>query len=247
MSEVERAKKAIRKARTVVSELCNGTRKWIMRVPAQPDDDPDLIIASALSLAEEVIDKQASDVVPVLGEAATTDRARADKAIEMLHQIATDMNDDKFLLLSEVEQFVHSILDEVPLRLASAAKRSEGNEFSKNNVPDSYKAAVGQPTPIDIEKLKRHEVKLQCEANRLQKLIADYEACKDAIETLTTLKSHAGTMLFVGKSGKIGDDVELGSIRINDVGGCVRVPQMLIELASERMEKLCAEIQCTFN
>ena len=76
MNEVERAKDAIKKAQTVVSELCNGTRRWVMRVPAQLDDDPDLVIATALNLAKAVIEKsEAASLLPLLSDVASKDVA----------------------------------------------------------------------------------------------------------------------------------------------------------------------------
>lgn len=41
----ERREKAIQ----MVSDLCEGRREWIMRIPAEPDYDPDLIIAASLA------------------------------------------------------------------------------------------------------------------------------------------------------------------------------------------------------
>jgi len=52
-----------------------------------------------------------------MNEQIEQDQARADRAIEAIHEIATDMNNEKFLLLSEIEQFTKSILDETPLWL----------------------------------------------------------------------------------------------------------------------------------
>lgn len=45
----------IEKARTVVSDLCHGRRRWTMSVPARPDDDPDLVIAGALDDAHRIL------------------------------------------------------------------------------------------------------------------------------------------------------------------------------------------------
>lgn len=36
-------------ARQMVSDLCEGRREWIMRIPAEPDYDPDLVIAASLA------------------------------------------------------------------------------------------------------------------------------------------------------------------------------------------------------
>jgi hypothetical protein len=43
----------IAKAHALIDDLCNGRREWIMSVPARPDYDPDLVIAAALTKAEE--------------------------------------------------------------------------------------------------------------------------------------------------------------------------------------------------
>ena len=45
-SEIE---ERYRKARQMVSDLCEGRREWIMRIPAEPDYDPDLVIAASLA------------------------------------------------------------------------------------------------------------------------------------------------------------------------------------------------------
>lgn len=45
----------IAKAQQVVKELCTGSRRWTMRVPARPDDDPDLVIYDALVEAERLL------------------------------------------------------------------------------------------------------------------------------------------------------------------------------------------------
>lgn len=37
------------RASDTVNALCNGTERWVMRVPAQPDRDPDLVISASLS------------------------------------------------------------------------------------------------------------------------------------------------------------------------------------------------------
>lgn len=46
----------IERAEQVVNELCEGERRWTLSVPARPDHDPDLIIASGLHAAKKEID-----------------------------------------------------------------------------------------------------------------------------------------------------------------------------------------------
>lgn len=36
-------------AMQMISDLCNGRRKWLMSIPAQPNSDPDLVIAASLA------------------------------------------------------------------------------------------------------------------------------------------------------------------------------------------------------
>lgn len=47
----EEAREALDKADAMVHALCHGERRWTMRVPARPDDDPDLFIGAGLYAA----------------------------------------------------------------------------------------------------------------------------------------------------------------------------------------------------
>lgn len=50
---------AIAKAHRTVDDLCQGRIRWTMNVPAEPDRDPDLIIADALGKAQRLIESLA--------------------------------------------------------------------------------------------------------------------------------------------------------------------------------------------
>ncbi len=59
----------IEKAHQIVSELCRGTLRWVMSVPADPNRDPDLIISSALLGAREritALEAQLAEALPFL-------------------------------------------------------------------------------------------------------------------------------------------------------------------------------------
>lgn len=53
----ENALEALASAEKTVDDLCQGRLRWEMRVPAEPDHDPDLIIGQALRLARQFIEE----------------------------------------------------------------------------------------------------------------------------------------------------------------------------------------------
>ena len=53
--DIVQAKMSIELAHLMVSSLRRGERRWIMRIPANVDDDPDLVIEAALSDADKLI------------------------------------------------------------------------------------------------------------------------------------------------------------------------------------------------
>ncbi|MCK9410493.1 MAG: hypothetical protein M0R68_15300 [Bacteroidetes bacterium] len=57
----------------------------------------------------------------------------------------------------------------------------------------------------------------------------------EVAEELKKLKD-CGTLLLVGKSGRIGEEDILMSIRINDIAGCVSVPKLIKELNDARSD-----------
>jgi hypothetical protein len=55
MSDAKDVNDKIRRAMDMVSALCNGSREWIMSIPARVDHDPDIVISEALREAREYI------------------------------------------------------------------------------------------------------------------------------------------------------------------------------------------------
>ena len=54
------AEQRIERAMDMVRDLCKprgseGSREWIMRIPAEPDYDPDLVIADGLRAGEDAL------------------------------------------------------------------------------------------------------------------------------------------------------------------------------------------------
>jgi hypothetical protein len=46
----------------MVSDLCDGSRRWLMSIPARPDDDPDLVIGRALHEASKEITQLRAEI-----------------------------------------------------------------------------------------------------------------------------------------------------------------------------------------
>lgn len=54
---LEGIKRRHKAARDMVTNLCEGRRQWIMRIPAEPDYDPDLVICAALADIPKLIEE----------------------------------------------------------------------------------------------------------------------------------------------------------------------------------------------
>jgi len=88
------------------------------------------------------------------------------------------------------------------------------------------------------EKLEAIKDKYEIKVAKIKRLLDDKKAVEEAISDLEYLKKHAGTMLFQGRTGKIGDEVMLRTIKINTLSGCVAVPKLLSELALKRLAEI---------
>jgi len=77
-----KVKTLIKKAHDVVTELCNGKRRWTMNVPARYDEDPDLIITAALTAAECEIDRLNNLLGPNEQRLELLERLSADHILE---------------------------------------------------------------------------------------------------------------------------------------------------------------------
>jgi len=79
----------IDKAHDVVTELCSGKRQWEMRIPAQPDDDPDLVIGAALRASRvEILTLRAS--VKELEEKVQILNGAVDRKQVVYHRLLSD-------------------------------------------------------------------------------------------------------------------------------------------------------------
>lgn len=60
--QVVDAHEKIERARQMVYDLCSGKERWVMRVPAQPDRDSDLIIMAGLDAVETILSQIEANV-----------------------------------------------------------------------------------------------------------------------------------------------------------------------------------------
>ncbi|MCK5616698.1 hypothetical protein KAR91_83325 [Candidatus Pacearchaeota archaeon] len=99
---------------------------------------------------------------------------------------------------------------------------------------------------MNIRKLEEAMNEAQLKASRIKRLLDARAAIESTIANIRHLKTNAGAKIFTGRSGKIGEDNLLCEVRINDVGGCVAVPDLLLELAEKKLADLDKEAE-TFS
>lgn len=111
---------AIEKAMVMVSDLCKpkgseGSRCWLMSIPARPDHDPDLVIADALIKSKETIESQQSTI-----DAQRAEIERLSKELKRFEgcvpvPVEVYSSAKKFIAhRTHIETCAHSINDDAP-------------------------------------------------------------------------------------------------------------------------------------
>ena len=96
---------------------------------------------------------------------------------------------------------------------------------------------------MNTERLEEAMNEAQMKANRIKRLLDARVAIESTIANIKHLKGHAGAKIFTGRSGKIGEHALLCEVSINDVGGCLAVPDLLLELAEKKLADLEKEAE----
>jgi hypothetical protein len=98
----DEALRLIERAEKAVDDLCSGRLRWEMRVPAEPDHDPDLIISTALRAARTAI-AEARATPPSLDENHICTVTLSDGTMVQL-QDAADLIEQHLRLTSKEER-----------------------------------------------------------------------------------------------------------------------------------------------
>lgn len=111
---IERAELAL----SVIAAICNGKQRWVMSVPARPDEDPDLVLASAIRALTEANAADAQTIATLRakversGDALAIERGLVTiyrNDVERHAQTIAALRDENARLKAELEQATRAI------------------------------------------------------------------------------------------------------------------------------------------
>lgn len=129
----------LKAAEAVIHDLCAGTRRWTMSIPARPDYDPDLIIADALRDVRELRqahDRRVSELIEANNREVERRRAAEARAADMQRAIDFAQTIEDFY---DREEF---------LKAWRGGNLTEWPEFAAPST------AAAQPTPGDNQDMR---------------------------------------------------------------------------------------------
>lgn len=106
------------RALDVINDLCQGRRRWVMSVPARPDEDPDLVLASAIRALTEANAADAQTIATLRakversGDALAIERGLVTiyrNDVERHAQTIAALRDENARLKAELEQATRAI------------------------------------------------------------------------------------------------------------------------------------------
>ena len=95
---------------------------------------------------------------------------------------------------------------------------------------------------MDIEKILQAKNKMELKISKINTLLQNREDIKQTILDIRFLKQNAGCMIYTGQSGKMYEPEFLRTIKINDLAGCVAIPELLLKLADKKLEETELEL-----
>jgi len=93
-----------------------------------------------------------------------------------------------------------------------------------------------------LEKLVAIRDKAEAKKNKIDNLLQKYKKLQQIILDIKYLMGNAGEMIFTGRTGRLSEPEFLLMVRINDVGGCVAIPELMLQLADKRLKELEGEL-----
>lgn len=138
----------IDRALATVSALCEGQIRWTMRIPAEPDNDPDLIIAAALQSARNILVTAAS--LAVQGEPEAWKITFKDGSVSVK---------DKYY---SIHHYVAAGCVATPLYAAAPAADGAVTNYGTKLSEEEFIAAYAARSETTAESLKKHFVALPC-------------------------------------------------------------------------------------
>lgn len=179
----------IEKARVFVSDICHGTREWVMHVPADRENDPDLVIAAALRAAR--IDIEA---VPALhSRVAQLEAENAEQEKQIREALGDDWNEADDSVVDLVRHLREQAEESIAENYAVCELRGRANVAEAKLA--ELRGEVGRLTELDrlrhgecaececaLVRITAHEHPPHCEGCSVSD--ESYEAWHDAMEKL---------------------------------------------------------------
>ena len=93
---------------------------------------------------------------------------------------------------------------------------------------------------MNLKKLIEIRNEAEAKKNKIDNLLQKYKELQQLIMDVNLLKQNAGEMIFTGRNNS--ESNLLQQIKINDVAGCVAIPELILQLAEKRMKEYEIEL-----
>ena len=174
---------AIDKAMKVVGELCTGEQRWRMSIPAEPESDPDLIIADALGKAHDLVAEAWEEGKPqTRAEQKASDALMSDDEYELR----------KFIAFAHQDGKCHIYGDDGELQCSDMIRHGRTIDFRREPIPalleviyttrlrEYIESQKTPPAPAGTEGLREALGKMMDDWRHLSRMGATHPAAAEA-------------------------------------------------------------------
>jgi len=95
---------------------------------------------------------------------------------------------------------------------------------------------------MNLEKLVEIRNEAEAKKNKIDNLLQKHKELQQIILDVNSLRRNAGEMIFTGRTGRTSEPNLLQQVRINDVAGCVAIPELILQLADKRLKEYETEL-----